>query len=115
MTEEERENTDQWAHVGYEPKANPYWQPSKPVKQDLVGEIETKMDMKEKNEIMHAVVKGAQVDEAESRNPSSVHKMTADQVDSERKEEAEELDTQVMDLERMKFSGKDLNDFTSLT
>jgi hypothetical protein len=25
MTEEERENTDQWAHVGYEPKANPYW------------------------------------------------------------------------------------------
>jgi len=41
--------------------------------------------------------------------------MTADQVDSERKEEAEELDTQVMDLERMKFSGKDLSDFTSMT
>ena len=73
------------------------------------------MDMKEKSEIMHAVVKGAQIDEAESRNPSSVRKMTADQVDSERKEEAEELDTQVMDLERMKFSAKDLSDFSSMT
>lgn len=63
---------------------------------------------------MHAVVKDAQVEEAESRNPG-VKKMTAEQVDSERKEEAEELDTQVMDLERMKFSGKDLSDFTSMT
>jgi len=64
MSEEERENTEHWAHVGVE---NKYY---KPTSKDLVGEIETKMDMKEKNEIMHAVVKGAQVDEAESRNPS---------------------------------------------
>ena len=40
MTEEERENTEHWAHVGVEPK---YY---KPTSKDLVGEIETKMDMK---------------------------------------------------------------------
>ena len=106
MSEDERENTEHWAHVGTE---NKYY---KPTPKDLV-ENAAQMDMKEKNEIMHAVVKGAQVDEAESRNPSSVRKMTVDQVNDERKEEAEELDSQVMDLERMKFSGKELNDFTS--
>lgn len=59
MTEDERENTEHWAHVGVEPK---YYKPSQ---KDLVGEIETKMDMQEKNEIMHAVVKDAQHEAAE--------------------------------------------------
>ena len=78
MSDEERQNTEQWAKVGAAPMKSPIYQP-KPAAHDLVGEIEPKqMDMNEKNEIMHAVVKGAQIDEAESRNPSSVRKMTAD-------------------------------------
>lgn len=107
MSEEERENTDHWAHAGQE---NKYYH-----KKDIVGEIETdKMDLQQKSEIFHAVVKSAQQDEKDSRNPEKVEK-SSDQIDSERKEQAEEVEAQVMDLEHMKFSARDLNDYSKLS
>mmetsp|Transcript_18074 Transcript_18074/g.30844 ORF Transcript_18074/g.30844 Transcript_18074/m.30844 type:complete len:90 (+) Transcript_18074:642-911(+) len=41
--------------------------------------------------------------------------ITQDQLNKERKAQAEEIDTQVMDLENMKFSAKDLKDFSTMT
>ena len=50
------------------------------------------------NTLLHEVAKQAQKDEIDAANPSNIPK-TDDQLDQERKEEAEELGGQVMDLE----------------
>ena len=108
MSEEENENTKKWAHATDDSFAT--------VNQQIeIGEIQTeKMSKQEKGQLLHQVVQSAQQEEQDAANPSQVPK-TDEQLDSERKEQAEEIDSQVMDLEQMNFQAKDLKDFSSMT
>ena len=70
------------------------------------------MNLKEKSDLLHNVALDAQNDLKEQ----IISKRETD--DERRKEiykQAENLDLQVMDLEKMKFSAHELNDYSALT
>jgi len=70
------------------------------------------MNMQQKSDLLHNVALDAQSDLKEQIQ-------TQRQSDEERKKEiykqAENLDLQVMDLEKMSFSAHELNNFSALT
>lgn len=78
-----------------------------------IGEIETKsMNLKQKSDLLHDVALSAQSDLKEQIITQRVS-------DEDRKKEiyrqAENLDLQIMDIEKMKFSAAELNNYEALT
>ena len=96
-------NTEKWASNKQEHAS------SKPIE---IGEIETShMDMSQKSNLLHSVALSAETDLVEqdeklvSKEEEEYHS---------RMQMAEELDAQVIDLNKMNFSARDLNTFSAL-
>ena len=97
-------NTESWADAADRKT------PSKPIE---IGTIETDhMNLSEKSNMLHQVALSAETDLVEqderlvSKEEEAYHS---------RMQMAEELDSQVIDLNKMSFSARDLNTFSALT
>lgn len=72
------------------------------------------MDKEQQSDLLHNVVADAEKEQFDEQHPHQIPQ-TQEQLVQERNEQAEQIDTEVMDLEEMKFSSKDLKGFTGLT
>lgn len=70
------------------------------------------MGYNEKSALFHNVVKSAQKQIEEEANPKPA-KVTEDDLHKDRIRTAEEIDQTAIDLEKMSFTAKDLNNFSS--
>ena len=98
-------NTNLWAHAKGD---------KQPSRQTMdIGDIETnKMNLQEKSLLLHNVAIGAERDLTEQ---VKTQKNTEEEERADRYQQAEELDQQVIALDKMNFSAHDLNDFSALT
>ena len=103
------ENTKLWANaVAKEELAKP-----EPRETYEVGEIETRsMNLKEKSDLLHNVATMAETD---IQSEITTHKTSEDERRREILKQAENLDLQIMDIQKMKFSANELKDFTALS
>jgi len=70
------------------------------------------MDLHQKSDLLHSVALSAENDLKEE---IKIHKNSEEEDRQDRYKQAEELDLQVIDLEKMTFSAKDLNSFSALS
>lgn len=102
-----RENTNLWANSHAAEDGPPR------VETIEVGEIETStMNLKEKSDLLHNVALSAQTDLKEQ---IQTQRESEDERKKEIYKQAENLDLQVMDLEKMNFSAHELNNYEALT
>lgn len=99
------ENTKAWAN----------FQEKKPEKQEVDDHIETgAMNKEEKSQLLHEVAKSALDEEQESKHPKPVEK-TDEEIDEERRQTANELSENAIEVGNMSFSANDLNAFSALS
>ena len=105
MSRQEMQNTIMWARKDEIDTARS----PKPV-QFLLS---TKnMNKSEKNELLHDIVNSAQQELAEDADPSIIPMSTA-QIEQQRLDQADQIQSQVLDLEDMEFKASDLKQFTN--
>jgi hypothetical protein len=96
-----------WAHASNPENAPPQRETIE------VGEIETgNMDIQEKSNLLHSVALDAQSDLKEQIRSQ---RQTDDEHRKEIYRDAESLDLQIMDIQKMHFSANELNDFSAMT
>ena len=72
------------------------------------------MNKEEKSQLLHDIAKSAEDEVLESRHPKPAEK-SEEEVDSERKEQANDLSDNAIEIANMSFSAKDLKDFSALS